>query len=269
MSKYKYCSKHFVSLNWFDQDIKKHPKDEPWRHFAVSGFVMSIEDQWFLATAGHILHDIEYNRKNNETRVRSMGLHDHGGVEAKFTEPFPFPFCEADKHFMYDEDRGIDFGFIRIEPFYRKIMEANAVKAIPESHWNTDDEFEATEYFVLGIPSALKVLLNKYQGGDTPLTGFARITVLEIDLLPQDEEQKEFPRICGKPKNFTVTKPEHVDGFSGGPLIGLGAAVDGKIPYRVLGMQHSWDNSQKVVWANPLKLIGELIQKKLRGEEFP
>ncbi|HWB10436.1 MAG TPA: hypothetical protein VFE62_19820 [Gemmataceae bacterium] len=59
--KYRYCSKHIVVMTRFDQDVEKSV-EEPWRYFAISAFVMSFEDRWFLATAGHIIKNIEQKR---------------------------------------------------------------------------------------------------------------------------------------------------------------------------------------------------------------
>lgn len=81
--KYRYGSKHIVVMSRFDQDVTKSEEDD-WRYFAISGFVMSFEDRWFLATAGHIVGDLEHNRANGLTRVRSMGIIDHGGVEVEY-----------------------------------------------------------------------------------------------------------------------------------------------------------------------------------------
>ena len=53
-AKYRYCSKHIIVMTWFDQDVRK-AVEETWRYSAISGFAMSFEDRWFLATAGHIV----------------------------------------------------------------------------------------------------------------------------------------------------------------------------------------------------------------------
>ena len=263
-TKYRYCSKHIVVMTWFDQDVKKSV-DEPWRFFAISGFVMSFNDRWFLATAGHIVKDLEHNRLNGLTRVRSVGIIDHGGVEAIHRDAFPFAYDEAEKFFIVDEE-GLDFGFIELKPFYRQLMEANSVTAITESHWDREDDHDFEEYFVLGLPSNQQILLGGIESGESSLEGHAKIVVMPIQKLRDDDAppQKSTTVIYAKVRDERVTKLEHVDGFSGSPVFGMGPPnEDGTIPYRVVAMQYAWITTKRAIVASPLRTFGYLFRKNL------
>jgi hypothetical protein len=265
--KYRYCSKHIVVMSWFDQDVKKSEEDD-WRYFAISGFVMSFEDRWFLATAGHIVRDLEHNRINCLTRVRSMGIIDHGGAEAEYKDVFPFDYDGSEKYWVVDDD-GLDFGFIEIQPFYRKTMEANKVTPITEWHWDRDEDHEFEEYFVMGLPSNQQIRLGGIEAGESTLEGRARIIVMPILKVSGDEAppQKSTPVTFAKVRDERVRKIEHVDGFSGSPVIGMGPKnEDGTIPYRVVAMQYAWDANKHVVILSPVRTFARLFQQYLAAK---
>lgn len=262
--KYRYCSKHIVVMTWFDQDVKKNI-EEPWRYFAISGFVMSFEDRWFLATAGHIVNDLEYNRLNGLTRVRSMGMIDHGGVEAEHKDEFPFNYDGAEKYYVVDDD-GLDFGFIEIQPFYRRIMETNKVTPITESHWDRDDDPEYEEYFVMGLPSNQQIRLGGIEAGESTLEGHARIIVMPILKVSGDDAppQKSTRVIFAKVRDERVTNVKHVDGFSGSPVYGMGPRDEqGRLPYRLVAMQYAWEPNKRLVILSPVRTFARLFQKHL------
>lgn len=261
--KYRYCSKHIVVMTWFDQDVKKNI-EEPWRYFAISGFVMSFENRWFLATAGHIIRDMEHNRLNGLTRVRSMGIADHGGVEAQHQDIYPFDYDGAEKHWVVDDD-GLDYGFIEIQPFYRTLMEANAVTAIDESHWDRDEP-EYEEYFVMGLPSDQQIRLGGIERGEVTLEGRARIIVMPILKVSGDDAppQKSTQVIFAKVRDERVTSVKDVDGFSGSPVYGMGPKDEqGRLPYRVVGMQYAWDPNKRVVIFSSVRTFARLFQQHL------
>lgn len=261
--KYRYCSKHIVVMTWFDQDVKKNI-EEPWRYFAISGFVMSFEDRWYLATAGHVVKAIENNRTNGLTRSRSFGIIDHGGVEAVHRESYPFDYESAEKYWVEDED-GLDFGFIEIKPFYRKLMEANSVTAIDESHWDRD-ESEYEEYFVMGLPSDQQIRLGGIERDEVTLEGWARIIVMPILKVSDDDAppQKSTQVIFARVRDERVTNVKDVDGFSGSPVFGMGPKDEqGRLPYRVVAMQYAWDQKKRVVILSPVRTFARLFQQHL------
>jgi hypothetical protein len=266
--KYRECSKHIVVMSWFDQDVNKS-EEEHWRYFAISGFVMSFENRWFLATAGHIVRDLEHNRLNGLTRVRAMGIIDHGGVEAKHTDVFPFDYDGAEKYWVVDEN-GLDFGFIEIQPFYRKTMEANKVAPISESHWDGDEESDFEEYFVMGLPSNQQIRLGGIELGVSTLQGHARIIVMPILTVGDDDAppQKATPVIYAKCRDERVKTLEHVNGFSGSPVFGMGPKnEDGTIPYRVVAMQYAWNPNKRVIILSPLRTFARLFQQHLAAKK--
>lgn len=266
--KYRYCSKHIVVMTWFDQDVKKNI-EEPWRYFAISGFVMSFKNRWFLATAGHIIRDMEENRMNGLTRVRSMGIVDHGGVEAQHTESYPFDYDGAEKYWVADGN-GLDFGFIEIQPFYRKLMKANSVAAIPESHWDRDEDHEYEEYFVMGLPSNQQIRLGGIEDKESTLVGHGKIVVMPILKVRGDDAppQKSTPVIFAKVHDERVTNVKHVDGFSGSPVYGMGPRDDqGRLPYRLVAMQYAWEPKKRVVILSPVRTFARLFQQHLAAKK--
>ena len=266
--KYRYLSKHIVVMTWFDQDVKKDVGDE-WRYFAISGFVMSFEDKWFLATAGHIVRDIEENRLGGLTRVRAMAIIDHGGVEAKHTDAFPFDYDGAEKYWVVDND-GLDFGFIEIQEFYRRTMEANDVVPISESQWDQEEGQEFEENVVIGLPCNQQIRLGDISAGKSTLEGRAQIVVMPILNVRDDDAppQKSTSVIYAKCRDKKVEKLEHVDGFSGSPVFGIGPKnEDGTIPYRVIAMQFAWEPTKRCVVLSPVRTFARLFQQYLASKK--
>ena len=224
MSIYKYISKHFVSLAWFQEDLRPGHAGKQ-MSFATSGFVMSFDDQWYFATAGHIPSSLNANEKSGNARARSFGYVDHGGVEAKFHGSFPAGYEDAEKFYIYDEIQGLDFALIKIESFYRKTLEANSIAAIDESHWNRTDAFVAAEYVVLGCPMLHQKTRGEIRDGQSNLETHVQIVAMPVEVIDFEDRSKKYERIACKPKDPSVTKIDHVDGFSGGPLVARGSRM--------------------------------------------
>ena len=262
IEKLKRPSRHFVSLVWFQQNANEPAGEKTWKNFAAAGFVMSFGGTWYLGTAGHILEDLEENRKARATRTNSFALVDHGGVEADFTDPVPFDFENAVKHYVVDANAGLDFGFIKIAPFYRKLLEANQVVPLTEEHWKRK-QGRSRIYVVMGCPSVRRRI--KQETDFEPRTGHAQITVMHVRALAKKDEPEPltYPRLFGR---VLDEKVPDIDGFSGGPVIRLGPKKGGVIPYAVVAMQYSWDKRRRVIRASPLAVFGTLFEEQLASK---
>jgi len=256
VDKLQYVSRHFVVMTWFQQHVRDHAQDATWRYFAVSGFVMSFGGDWYVATAGHILEQLEENRVRQKTRVRSFALIDHGGVQAKFQDSIPFMYEDAAKHYVVDSNAGLDYGFIAISTYFRKLLKANSVIPLAEEHWRQEAR-SFRDYAVLGCPTVHQSIDEETDYG--PMIGHAQVTVMPVAKLAKEDEPKpkKHPRFFAK---VLDTKVADIDGFSGGPLIGFGAKKDGVIPYRVVAMQYAWDEKRRIIRASPLSVFAPLFE---------
>ena len=259
VDKFRYASRHFVAMTWFQKDVRDPAKEVPWQYFAVSGIIMAFGDTWYLATAGHIVDQLEENRAETKSEVKSFALIDHGGVEARYSGCVPFRYEDAEKYYVVNLPAGLDFGFIRIDPFFRKPLEVNAVVPLTEKHWR-QPSLRFREYAVIGCPTA-----RQHMDDETdfdPMTGHAQITVMPVAKLSKKDEPKaaKHPRFFARVLDQKVTD---IDGFSGGPVIGFGAEQNGVIPYRVVAMQYSWKEKQRVIRASPLSVFVPLFEEQL------
>ncbi len=66
-SAFSYLARHFVSVTWIDRTTGERESANKGigAPFEMSGFVVSVSDQWYLATAGHILEDLNLLRRRD------------------------------------------------------------------------------------------------------------------------------------------------------------------------------------------------------------
>src|SRR5438876_9761727 len=76
--------RHVVSLSGTMVRLDENGKETGNPHFfACSGFVVSLREVWLLVTAGHILKRLEVGLRNKEIALKTCGLADYFGSEAK------------------------------------------------------------------------------------------------------------------------------------------------------------------------------------------
>ena len=152
--------RHCVSLCWFDTSPAVAGENEGrGKRFDVSGFIISVSRQWYLITAGHILHDIDEAMRKGQ-QLSSFYVADWWGHGPKYL-PQIFDYRGADKGFDYDETTGVDFGFIRLDDNITARLSANGVVPLDETYW-PNDLGELHDFFICGFPSCLQ--------GTTPLS---------------------------------------------------------------------------------------------------
>jgi hypothetical protein len=255
-----YLSRHCVLLCWIDQTpgtLHGNANSGLGKPFTVSAFLISMRNNWFLVTAGHVLGDIEKARTKGQI-LTDFKLDDTFGVTAKFKD-HSVPFVDFDQCWKQHVDlEGMDFGVIQISQHTGTLLQSEPVA---ENCWK-DIPTEFEHYYLLGAPDPLQVI-------DTVGGLHFRHVLAFFEVEPISDPPETFVRPSARvfyriPKRLIseVGKQlDDIDGMSGCPLIGVKESGESKGHYYFLGIQSGWDPRSRLAWATPLKGIGEWLEK--------
>jgi len=242
-----YFNKHLVVLV---------ARSEHWAGpYVATTFVISVADQWFLATAGHVLEDLQSEIARVPDGAVQFMLVDSGGLDAKDFTPVPF-VLDANLPLVLGDDSDFDYAAIPLSPFYRRQLEANGIAALDEQVW--EKQPTSADYFVLlGVP---RELVTPQPDGTLDL-GYS-MHVLQYRPDPPDGfKEKKGPRF-----HFDIAMGAGVDikGMSGGPVFALRREPNDQLRYWLIGVQSSWLPVSKVVATCPAPILGETLSLMIR-----
>ena len=195
-------------------------KEKENHHYVISTFVISIDDEWFLVTAGHCLREIE-NIKSAGYSLTRTRLIDYGGINAKHSHPIPFDF-ESSPTAHFGDDK-YDYGIIHISTYYRRLMESNNIIALNEEVWEKQPN-KPDFYFLLGVPDQLTERTE-----DEIRIRATLLQVIKCDSVPDEFEKNDAPTFYGE--IYTDEELTSVVGMSGGPLFSFKRTEDGQLKY--------------------------------------
>ena len=89
---------------------------------------------WCLATAGHILGDLEQHLREGSIRVVRYALLDDFGPDVISHDPIPFDYGRAPKYYINDREAGLDFALIGLGLYYQGLLQANGIVAISQEN---------------------------------------------------------------------------------------------------------------------------------------
>lgn len=220
-----------------------------------SCFVLSVDDEWFLVTAGHCLDKL--------TRAQKAGfkvtadLFDGLGINAKFRTSVPFDYEGAEPVSL--DEFGADYGVLHLNYIYRKQLEANGLVPIDERGWLLrPSNYAPLAYLLLGIPEKL-----------TQRTGSAMrywCSVNQIKELPERPDYIDEPRV---PTLYgTITLQDDIDsisGMSGGPIFSMQLDGDGQLKYWLHALQSGWWPTERVIGAPLIGPLGRVLTLAMGG----
>ena len=222
-----------------------------------SAFVVVIEGQWFLITAGHVVRNIELHYEHvkslGQDKQSSYHLFDgFGDINACETVEYPFDYRRAPHCYFYagdDTDDGIDYAAIHLSKFCVRYLQS---KVVPISVGMCDySTFAGNLLCLVGFPSE----------PDTNQIGDIRQTVATMTL----RNPMEVSRILVKKheRHYFELIDEDLDirNMSGGPVI-LADFQSGKVrDYRIIAVQSGWDKSVHETAACPIGIYINHLQR--------
>lgn len=254
--------RHVVSLLWLD---KKREPDGPAddicaydpKAFAVSAFVISVRNIWFLVTAGHILRDLDERLRAGRKIVKS-GLMD--GLVSRKSFHIPFNLGDTPKWYVCDD--GLDYALIPLRPAFVRQLIAGGVCALGENAWtNIPDSPDGC--FLVGFPN---------QGADITITpdgvnfslGTPLIPVRLVDDPPEilkrgaNRIYAKVPTVNADADGKKITLTD-IDGISGGPLFVVKNTDEHKFRYWVVAIQSGWAPQSRVLAACPIQPLVDAV----------
>ena len=148
--------------------------------FFIAGCILSVNQEWFFITAGHCLEQLE--KAIQQTKVERIRLVDYAGAQSTNHDPIPFDYQRTFRQHWNDPNGvGVDFGIVYVPTYYRRLLEANGVRANDEVQWRRQPERFETAW-MLGFPSALVRRRD-------PSTYLFSASMITLDILTETPEQ--------------------------------------------------------------------------------
>ncbi|MDD2694622.1 MAG: hypothetical protein PHD58_01690 [Anaerolineales bacterium] len=223
------------------------------RQFIITAFVLSVENHWFLVTAGHCLREIE-TLKANGTKIISCALIDKMGDGAKHVENIPFAYENAFPEYSPDELE-YDYGVIALSRYYCQLLEANNIKPLTEEVWDLQpNKFDF--YKLIGVPYELLEITPEYINITSAL-----FDVEPLNKWPNGIAKTSSPQFIGK---ITLGKGiQNIEGTSGGPIFGFRENPPGTLKYWLVALQSRWRPTSQIVIGCPTKLLGQFLRSRI------
>jgi len=244
---FKTVGRHVVSLSC----VQRLPETNQENILVFSGFLVKVGDAWFFVTSGHILRDI---RKAIYSGVEfDVWRIDDQTAGNKFRGiAIPYAFDIDQWHVIYDEEIGLDYAAVTLNPLYCQQLEAGNAMPIGKMAWG--DQFAEHDHWVLiGIPSETV----RYDQ-ETIITGRTVMIPLDRTEKPENVGHKAENKFYAHLKNMGDVK--NIEGMSGGPLFAI-KKIKGEWKYKVIGVQSSWYRSIRIIAACPFASLGSVLEE--------
>ena len=212
--------------------------------FRISGFVCSIDEDWYFVTAGHALKIIEDYLKLEGAAVGAVHLIDNFGAKDK-TDDTAIPFSNAFEKVVvvHSEIDSLDFGVIPLDKNKKQLLTSNGIVAVDANHVHEQLTRTYSSYAVLGLPTEVNQELATESDSmiNVPSTFIVLVATSEgvIDEIRAQYENWLVLRLIDQDVIDSII------GMSGGPVLGFQFNDDGSIRYWVVGIQSSWVKARR------------------------
>lgn len=230
-----------------------YPNDSTIHTALCSSFILEIEGEWFLVTAGHFLSRLQ--EALSKGAKLTVQLAD--GLTSKSTSKFLLPFnFQIESTFFLDES-GLDYGLIPLDMLTRMNMERNGCKSLAKDSWNSLAPMEY-EHVLLGLPSEL--LNNNVKNGFE--LAHTAIQVEPLKTCPPNITPQRGLSFFGRLiEPFTVAD---IDGMSGSPIFAIGKNAEGKNVYWLVAVQSRWHRSSREIAGCLIEPFTQEVEKIIK-----
>jgi len=227
--------------------------------WVLTTFVASLNDQWYLITAGHVLEGLAAERAERGVTSVKARLLDLSGLDPKFQMGIPFEYDSATP-VVVGNDASYDYAAIPLAELYRRQLETNKIVPLDEQVWVTRP-VDPDSFVLAGFPGQL-VEPNKDESQWEQLGLSCTIHTLEpLDSAPHGFKEKTGPRTY-----FRIALGDVLNdpkGMSGGPVFAL--KVGPPIKYWLVGVQSSWYAPSRSIAVCPAALFLDYLRTDVKG----
>jgi hypothetical protein len=232
---------------------------------AYAGTILKIGESICFLTAGHILKGLQDVIDSSTVEIESAVLADTFGSRRINDYPIPFDLKSARAFFIDDEDEGLDFGVIVLDPYYIRLLAANGTTALEERNWINQSSVTFDAHVMFGLPDEFGSDRLSDSGNGTVSPTMFR--VLQLESPPNDIKETRYPRFVGEiDRELPLTS---LKGMSGGPIFGFKFGSETR--YWIVALQSSWLPDRRITFGCPLPVLATLLKEKLgekRDEKF-
>lgn len=211
-----------------------------------SCFVVEVQEQWFLITAGHVIAGISKALQGG-AHCDTWELQDQTAGHA-FRGGIPYPFSVDDWTIIDIPDRGIDYAVAPLSHLFVCNLLAGGVEPLTESIWGPISAQECEDWLVVGIPK--ESIESRGAASVAKFTLLPLIPTTAPEGAGDTAQNFYFGKIKVQPKLDSATV-NNIEGMSGGPVFGT-KRIDGVLRYWAIGIQSSWYKGHGVVCFCPL-----------------
>ncbi|SRR6266540_3389577 len=226
-------------------------KDNVTAPYVITAFVLSVQERWFLATAGHCLQGID-KYKEEGFSIHKCFLMDAMGTGATHFEPFTFTYELAKPQYVPDS-RDMDYGIIPLSTYYQGLLRANNISPLNEEVWRIQPD-EPEFFALIGVP------LEHLRIDERSIGIVTALNWIEECEKPERLPDTELPLFYGK---ITLHSDQNsVRGMSGGPIFAF-KEVNGQYKYWLKALQSRWIEQLEIVIGCPTTFLGHLIDNMI------
>lgn len=256
----RWLNRHLVSmvLIYWHLDEKGNSEGKP-LIAACSGFVMTFGEAWFLATAGHVLKELDELIAHPFVKVVDSFLVDSLGSQATHKDHIPFTYEENKRGYAYAD--GLDYGLVALSYNDRLLLEANGIVPVAIENWLNQDIDRCKGFALIGIP--MDWVSHERRGtSDGLVIGALLASVKRLHEPPPGADEVKYERFMGELSRKMET--EHgLEGASGGPIVGFYDDEQGKLSYWVVALQSKCIDKRYILGC-PVKLFGQQLLDGMR-----
>ena len=228
-----------------------------------SGFLVYIQQQVLWFTAGHVVAYIKQLLSHPEIEILEMRWLDF--CETKGAESIP---VHDRGLYMFEIPKDVmDWGIVLITGLdLANLLKNKRVQFLEPQIWKNLHLGKPEGYYVLGWP-AQDVEVNQKEKSVRALMTCIPLIKIEYDQCKGEGEFWSDPdAFYGKIVPFSgdsEVPPINIKGMSGGPLLSIERKPDKGFLYRLYGIQRSWESRQRIIRAESMYKILEIIEAKM------
>lgn len=233
--------------------VRTQDKSGKFCPLAGSGFLLSVDGQWVVCTAGHALQDIQLRLDRGDI-LRGFAL----TIRHRFKvgDIILLDWNECQPWFQYDKPRGIDWGAIFLSDAVKKRL-AVAGKIAAEGTQLDDGDVTAPWYFLHGVPQS--------RWDETPEALSATVMMLPVERLSEKPDiisyEPTVPTFYGRLRD---PKSGSVVGCSGGPIYAVHEVTTEGVRYAITALQSMQSKYDPEIICAPLVMpIVQLIREEI------
>jgi hypothetical protein len=263
-----------VLADWFSKHLlglflsyKESSEEQP-RHAIATGFLLYHRETLLWVTAGHVVNKIRgilSNPGNDVLRMRWLDGCEIPGAESVMVH-------NRDLMMFSASEQGMDFGVVALTGLDQaNIIKGGRVLVMTEQVWKNLHLAQPEGYYIVGYPQEW-LEIEQERLDDRLVRGSATVNLACVPVerieLPTDAQPASFwndpEAFYGRILPFAddpTGQPGSIVGMSGGPVFSIERDPDGKLRYRLFGIQSKCLEKSRRVRAEPIHKIVAMINE--------